>query len=1613
MAFDVLVNLLTNLDNIRKDIATIKQDSANLTDQQIQKARSVEDEQEVFSQRRIAQQRAYQATRDQEIAQQKVIAAQDAAIQAKRDQYAKANLQGAALASATAYINKQEAILKVEAAKLAPIEANLIQIENTTRAIDIQSAALDRQFKLQTRGFQDSIRANKQQIAQLQNQQQTTQSSRQKFAGVGLALAGGVGGAIPGAQAAGSLIASFAFGGPEAAAITGIGLAVGGIVTGLTDAVGLLKDATIAAFDFSQKIELGRLSTAGLLATSSRIVDGNGKSLQGQDKFNAALEISASLQQKLLALTNKTNITFEEGNLALQSSLGLLTSRGVNENDALQIIVRLTAAAKSLGLEGAKAAQQVNSLLSGQTTRSRLAQALKGGVDLNQISGLSGDQLGKSLLDATSQIDRAVQGTSSLLKTGFENIRDNVLTILAKSFDDVFKGAGEDINNILNNLIDGEGKLTKIGEELKQAFQGLFAQLLAIGKQVFTVDNLKNFVSVIDSGVRLATQLLSTLQSISKVTFGVQGLTGALKEQATRSEFVNADIKGPVNAGPVVKAAQTLQTVQTGAFFNPADVNPSATEKFAATSGVPGTGGDLQAAGGIFARARDKGLSVGDATKAANDFISALNTELAKKRSSVPILGRLFELTQDEKTSLIAAAQASIDSLAKAQQDEAVKAQDPKKAPHVGGLNLAVNFSSADLKNPAKLNELQTAYNKLLAASQDDLDGVFVRIGNVTLSAQQGVDKLGSAISSLKSKIDVTEAANERLNTLNVELAAGKQRIDQLTQEQGELEKLKQANLDASITEESAYVKVNSAAKTKLENDRQSVEQAQAQVIAQTAVVAAIEAEQAAYRKKNNIPVSQPVTTGVGPLKTTVELRQQEIKLEGDIEALKQKQLSLSQAEIDNQQRIRQDLGDVLSKQQAITASVEQQQAAADARSFQAQGVSGAISQQLSLQKETSDTNKLLVTQQEEIKNAIGKAQGIAQVSSESGDDKAAEAANQLIVSLQKQLQLIVSIRQEDNATLLLRLQTLQIQRESEQLVIQQGLQQSQLGLVQAQVNAGVISSVDAYAQIRDINNQLIAVEQKKQNIEVQRQALLNAEKAQILASLATGNLTYEQQQTQLLRLEDINNQLDKSTTLINVSKTAVQGLVDAFGQIGTAITKGTQGLAQFFNEIDLPKIGSFLSSVSKLSSGFQQIFSKNKDGQNFFSQLGSIFSSTKSSAGGGLIGSIAGGLSTAFAAAGPIGSAISGVIGIFSGLKSLFSNAAKEMADNITKSVQSINTALSENTINISQAITQLNTQLQQAYQLENTKGGADSGAKLVDQITQQIDQLKKQQTDTLNSFNESLALQKLGTGFNDFTTAIQDAITKINAYTGAGGSVDQAQQYLNNIISSFKTNLAQTINTAQQSAIQQAQQLLQLQQQIVDLDTQHQENVQGILSQGLASRTLTFGQQKAQQLNNENNQYNTQHQTLQDQLDTTTSLLNINKQVLDGTVDINNAESLKLALLTLQTQQAQQQYTILAQQMTLLKGLSSDANGNFILSPDLYNKLSSAGLFTGTGLNVGNGGMTVGNVTLNIVVNGNNVSGVTLGGDTQAKLLDALQGVLIDQGNSVGGSNGPDYPS
>lgn len=416
------------------------------------------------------------------------------------------------------------------------------------------------------------------------------------------------------------------------------------------------------------------------------------------------------------------------------------------------------------------------------------------------------------------------------------------------------------------------------------------------------------------------------------------------------------------------------------------------------------------------------------------------------------------------------------------------------------------------------------------------------------------------------------------------------------------------------------------------------------------------------------------------------------------------------------------------------------------------------------------------------------------------------------------------------------------------------------------------------------------------------------------------------------------------------------QAFVMGLGGATTALGNLAKGVVSFIDMLHKGNIGGAIGGGLSQASG---LFSA---AGSEATQLSNAPAGTESALGGALAG------------IGQVASVLSPVIsGVMSVVTSLFEQSIQNMVTDINEQIQAINQQAQLKQIGIQEQIKELQQEEANAISMLGGKKKAQSQLQTILQsLNSEIAQLQFQAAQTIQQFNDMVSAANTGTAAgNQVATQWLSTWTSINqqveAYVQAGGSLATAAQYLNQQLQLQQQTLTNQLNQGYQTAIGDALQLNQLEQQKVQMMKQEAATEFGMLNADSVERRTASAVATGVALTNQRNQYSLQMQTMNQQIALEQGRVAAESQVYNLNMSIaalqNTQNALNIAALNQQLLQYQEIQKILA----ATQGINFTAGG---INPNWGLGGSQAPI---PGLSNVAGGVGSANIgTVNITING-----------------------------------------
>lgn len=322
------------------------------------------------------------------------------------------------------------------------------------------------------------------------------------------------------------------------AAAENAGVRIKSIVTQLIALAGAYKAVQAASsfvnrtFEFSSNIESSQIAIASVIGATNKITDGQGKQLEGAEKFNAAQAISANLMEKIQVLALQTPATFDEMVQGVSGIIAPATKAGVAVEKLPQFAVTAAQAMAAMKIPVVQMRTEVESLLSGNINKAQDLLATNLGITGEMVrnwqkQGTLVEELTKRLSIFAEAGDATAQTWSGLKS----NMQDALDYLSSKTGSGLFEGAKQSYRELLALLVNTDQNKLGLGEDVQNIVAMMKRLEDEIGNNLVEVTRtFVNYIKELNNPENLADfeQKIRDVAGSAKTAFDALGKFGSL-----------------------------------------------------------------------------------------------------------------------------------------------------------------------------------------------------------------------------------------------------------------------------------------------------------------------------------------------------------------------------------------------------------------------------------------------------------------------------------------------------------------------------------------------------------------------------------------------------------------------------------------------------------------------------------------------------------------------------------------------------------------------------------------------------------------------------------------------------------------------------------------------------------------------------------------------------------------------------------------------------------------------------------------------------------------------------------------------------------------------------
>lgn len=296
----------------------------------------------------------------------------------------------------------------------------------------------------------------------------------------------------------------------------------------------------------------------------------------------------------------------------------------------------------------------------------------------------------------------------------------------------------------------------------------------------------------------------------------------------------------------------------------------------------------------------------------------------------------------------------------------------------------------------------------------------------------------------------------------------------------------------------------------------------------------------------------------------------------------------------------------------------------------------------------------------------------------------------------------------------------------------------------------------------------------------------------------------------------------------------------------------------------------------------------------------------------------------------GPAGQLVSGIGSIISTVAGLFTQVAQQIGKEVAKAVDQVMEKYGTGQATLNQTLTSVQ---QQYATLVAKETGRKGGQEVLDtegvQLQQQIDQLKQQQQQTIESFADSTIVaggtNSVAQQWLQTWISVNKQVQEYENAVGTSAATQLANQYLNEQLDAQRKSLQDQYNQGQASAVNDALQYNQLLQQRNNYEDQYRQQVFSLQSADSLARRGNPAETTARQISQAKSQYNQETQQLNFQIQTYQQKVAYETQIFGLATDTATLQKQALTDQAYQLNEQVQQYQTIVALLASITGLTA----------------------------------------------------------------------------------------
>lgn len=538
-------------------------------------------------------------------------------------------------------------------------------------------------------------------------------------------------------------------------------------LVGAYKALEAMKGFAMRGVEFNSSMEQSKIAIASIVTSMATLEDGQGKVLQGAEKYAAAQGIAADMMKEIQRLGLETTATTEELVQGVQSVMSSALNAGIKLQQIPQFAVSAAQAMQTLGIPLEQMRTELDALLTGNINKAQDLLAPRLGIDKKQLDswkeqGILYDELMKKLYayqQAGKDVAQTWRGLTRNLSEALDVIAGQSAAGMSESLKDTVRelqdlfltskdgatGISKDFENIAAVI---ERAQTALGEGILSAITTFADAVRGVNEAIGDMGGADAAIGQIKTTVATVAAALGSLALVRRANAAAARESAAANTQdaATQNRLSSAVVRlteAERQAAVRLQEATSLKFKRAKAALEAAqaDLEEAKASQQVAQAAYRQAQADKNAI-------KQKTLRRTEELRAARAAKEAASVELERAEAAVLRAQNERQLHNAEQRRIqainnLAAAQARVET-----------AERRVNAINANSANITRQRNAAEAARVQALNRL-TAANQAVAASQNVVNAAQSNLNAAASGARNigllaaGVTRLGTAFKAL------------------------------------------------------------------------------------------------------------------------------------------------------------------------------------------------------------------------------------------------------------------------------------------------------------------------------------------------------------------------------------------------------------------------------------------------------------------------------------------------------------------------------------------------------------------------------------------------------------------------------------------------------------------------------------------------------------------------------------------------------------------------------------------------------------------------------------------------------------------------------------------------